>query len=217
MPTRKTVALEVLLHVVLALPVALLLIDFALNRLTANPIEAATLRTGKTALVLLILSLACTPTYRVVRLPALLQLRRILGLYAFAYAAVHAMIFVGVDYRFDPEFLWEATVEKCYALAGLASFLLLVLPAITSFGNWSRRLGPMGRLVHRAVYIATLSAVTHYFWAAKVDRSEPLWFGAIVLLLLLLRLAAMQRAIECLRLYLERLFRRPLQPGHKEG
>jgi sulfoxide reductase heme-binding subunit YedZ len=52
---------QIAVHIAALLPLLLLVVDWYLDNLTFNPIQALELRTGKYALVLLILSLACTP------------------------------------------------------------------------------------------------------------------------------------------------------------
>jgi methionine sulfoxide reductase heme-binding subunit len=187
--------LWLLVHLALLTPAILLIWDFTNGRLTADPIQAATLRTGKTALSLLVLCLACTPVYTATGLGQLLGLRRALGLYAFAYAALHVTVFVWLDYGFDLSLMREAVLEKPYALAGLAAFLLLVPLAVTSTWGWRRRLGPAWTALHRAIYVAALMAVVHFLWSVKADTSEPLGFGAAVLLLLLLRLPSIRKLL----------------------
>ena len=191
--------LWLLVHLALLIPAALLVWDFANGQLSADPIRAATLRTGKTTLFLLVLTLACTPVRNATGLGQLLPLRRTLGLYAFAYAAFHVTIFVWLDYGLDASLMREAVLEKPYALAGLAAFLLLVPLAITSTWGWRRRLGPAWIVLHRAVYPAALLATVHFLWSVKADRSEPLLFGSVVLLLLLLRVPAIRQPVESWR------------------
>jgi methionine sulfoxide reductase heme-binding subunit len=108
----KTHGLQILTHIGALVPLILLIWDYAHNQLTVNPIQAVTLRTGKTALVLLVLSLACTPLYTVFGLRPALRLRRPLGLYAFLYAGLHFLVFVGLDYGFDLGLIREAIFEK---------------------------------------------------------------------------------------------------------
>lgn len=187
---KSDVLARAFVHATCLLPLAILVWDFSHSQLTANPIEAATHRTGKTALLLLLVSLSCRPAYMMVGLKIALRFRRTLGLYCFFYAALHLLIFVGVDYQLDPSLIREAILEKRYALAGLAAFLLLVPLALTSTLGWVRRLGKDWRRLHRLVYFAAAIAVVHYLWLVKGDVSEPLRYGAILALLLLLRLPA---------------------------
>jgi methionine sulfoxide reductase heme-binding subunit len=166
-------------------PLALLLWDAWQGGLGANPIQAVELRTGKPALVLLIFSLAITPAARFTGWSRLRPLRRTLGLWAFFYASLHALTFVGLDYGFDLSLLPEALFEKRFALAGVAAFLALLPLAVTSSRGWQRRLGRDWRRLHRLAYLAGLLAGLHYVWQTKADITQPLlWTGGLVLLLL---------------------------------
>jgi sulfoxide reductase heme-binding subunit YedZ len=184
-----------LTHLAALTPLALLIWDGTHNRLTANPIQEITLRTGKTALVLLVLSLACTPLNRLLGLRQVVPLRRPLGLYAYFYAGLHLLTFVVIDYGLDFGLIQQAVVEKRYVLAGLAAFLLLTPLAITSTKGWMRRLGRRWKVVHRLIYLAVPLVILHYAWLSKGDVlrfsgdiRQPLLYGAAVALLLALRL-----------------------------
>ncbi len=192
---RWQTAAQVAVHLLALLPLAVLIWDGLHDRLTANPVQAMTFRTGKTALVLLVLSLACTPLSALFGLRQAVKWRRPLGLYAFLYAALHFLIFAVLDYGLDAVLLREAIFEKRYALAGFAAFLLLIPLAITSTRGWMRRLGQTWKRLHRLVYVAALLVIVHYVWLVKADRREPLLWGAAVALLLLLRVPAVRRRI----------------------
>lgn len=196
--------LRVLVHIGALLPLAILLWDFWQNRLTVNPIQEITLRTGKSALVLLVLALACTPINSVFGFKPVLRLRRPLGLYAFMYASLHFLTFVGLDYGFDPELIREAILEKRYALVGFATFLILLPLAATSTKGWMRRLGRHWKRLHRGVYLAGLLAVLHFVWLVKSDIREPLLYGGVVVLLLVLRISGIRRGISRWRSWLKR-------------
>ena len=114
--------LLILTHVGALLPLARLIWNFFHDQLTANPIQYITFQTGKSALVLLVLALACTPLNTVFELRQVVGLRKSLGLYAFLYATLHFLTFVGLDYQFDPELLKEAIFKKRYALGRVCCF-----------------------------------------------------------------------------------------------
>lgn len=200
----KSQWLLVLTHLGALLPLALLIWDFSQNQLTANPIQEATFRTGKTALVLLVLSLACTPVNIILGLRQVLPLRKVLGLYAFMYVSLHFLIFVWLDYGLDWELLKEAIFEKRYALVGFAAFVVLMPLAITSTKGWMKRLGKNWKRLHRFVYLAALLAVVHYVWLVKTDIREPLMYGAVLSLLLLVRLPGLRKVISNSRQKLKR-------------
>ena len=191
--------LRVAVHVGALIPLALLIWDAAHDNLTANPIQAATFRTGKPALVLLVVSLACTPLHTVFGWHEPLKVRRALGLYSFMYVALHFLIFVYLDYGLDLELLIEAVFEKRYALVGFAAGIILLMLAATSFRFWQVRMKKNWKRLHRLVYLASLLAVTHYVWLVKSDIRQPLAFGAVVGLLLLLRVPAIKRRVINLR------------------
>ena len=191
--------LPILTHVGALLPLARLIWNFFHDQLTANPIQYITFQTGKSALVLLVLALACTPLNTVFELKRVVGLRKSLGLYAFLYATLHFLTFVGLDYQFDPSLLKEAIFKKRYALVGFAAFLSLLPLAITSTRGWMRRLGKNWKRLHRLIYLAALLVIIHFVWLVKSDIREPLAYGAVVLLLLALRLKGIRKALVNLR------------------
>jgi len=182
-----------IVHIGSWIPLAAIVVDFFRDHLTANPIQDITFRTGKAALVLLVLSLAAAPANTIFGLKPALKVRRALGLYAFMYVSLHFLIFIGLDYGFDLDLLKDAIFEKRYALVGFAAGLILLPLAITSTRGWMARLGKNWKRLHRFVYLAALLAVVHYVWLVKSDIREPLAYGAIVLLLLIFRLPWMRR------------------------
>jgi len=186
-------------HIGSWIPLALILYDGFRGNLTANPIQAVTFRTGKPALVLLILSLAATPLNTIIGFKPALKVRRALGLYAFMYVSLHFLIFIGLDYGFDLSLLKEAILEKRYALVGFAAGLILLPLAITSTKGWMARLGRKWKRLHQAVYVAGILAVIHYVWLVKSDIREPLFYGAIVILLLILRIAPIRKVLSSWR------------------
>ncbi len=192
--------LRLVAHVGSWLPAVWLARAYLSGDLTANPIQAAEQYTGRFALTLLVLSLACSPLSTWLGWRGLIKVRRALGLYAVLYAILHVYILVGVDYGFAFDLLWGDLANKPYILAGAATLLLLLPLAVTSFKWWMRRLGKNWKRLHRLVYLAAPVAVLHYAWAQKGDLFGlrgtillPLAYGAVVALLLLARLPAVRR------------------------
>lgn len=183
---RKINPLQIAAHVGALIPLALLVWDFWSGNLGPDIIRAATLRTGKAALVLLVLSLACTPVNIIFNFKPALKLRRPLGLYSFMYAGIHFAIFIGVDYFFNFKLIKDALFEKRYALVGLATGLILLTLAITSTDGWKRRLKKNWKRLHTLVYAAGVLAVVHFIWLVKQGVLEPwIWAGVVVVLLLI--------------------------------
>jgi len=188
--------LEILFNLAALLPLGLLVWDFARGQLTANPIQAVQLRTGRDALVLLVITLAITPLVRFFRLGCLLPLRRLAGLYAFGYASLHLVNFVGVDYGFNFGAIFADVGDKRYVLAGLAGYLLLLPLAVTSTHGWVKRLGRNWERLHWFIYPAALLAVVHFFWQTKADFRQPIIFGVLVIFLLAARLISLSRRLK---------------------
>ncbi len=190
-----TLGLQLATHVGALVPLALIIWDLTQDQLTADPIREIQLRTGKSALVLLVLCLACTPVSNVSRLRWILKLRRLFGLYAFAYASLHFLNFIGLDYGFDWGLLQKDLPEKRFIFLGFAAFLSLLPLVITSTEGWRRRLGKNWQRLHWLIYLATALAVTHFLLLVKVDRREPFLYGAVVVLLLLARLPGLGKIV----------------------
>lgn len=199
MKLPKLSRFQVLVHIASLLPLVALILDYLADNLTANPIQAITIRTGRSALLMLILSLMCTPLNTVFGFRQALRVRRTLGLYAFTYAALHFLTFIGLDYRFDLDLILEAVFEKRYALVGFSAFLILFTLALTSTRGWMRRLGKNWKRLHRLVYLASLLVIVHNIWALKSDIRKPLFYGGVILLLLIFRIPAFRRGMTHIR------------------
>jgi sulfoxide reductase heme-binding subunit YedZ len=188
MSDRHITIIRIAIHIAALLPLALLIWDFTQDSLTANPIREVQLRTGASAINLLMLSLACTPINVLTGFRIVLLIRRILGIYAFFYALLHFINFIGIDYGFNFALIREDIFEKRYAIAGFASFILLLPLAITSIKKLRQRLGKNWQRLHWLVYLAATLAVVHYIWQTKADISLPLIYGAVLVILLAIRL-----------------------------
>jgi sulfoxide reductase heme-binding subunit YedZ len=186
--------LQILTHVGALLPLAWLLWETWQGQFIVDPVKEITTRTGKTALILLILSLACTPVNTIFGFKQVLRVRRPLGLYAFLYVGLHFLTFLGLDYGFDLDLIRQDILDQRYVLVGFATGLLLLPLAITSTKGWQKRLGKSWKRLHRLVYVASILDIVHFVWLTK-DLREPLRYGGVVVLLLIVRIPAIKRAI----------------------
>jgi sulfoxide reductase heme-binding subunit YedZ len=169
-----------------------------------NPIQAVTFASGKIGMVLLMLSLTCTPINIITGFKSVMRLRKPLGLYAFGYALLHLLIFVVLDFGLDAGMIVREISQKWYLLVGMAAFLLLLPLAITSTKGWQRRLGKAWKRLHWLVYPAMLLVIWHYALVQKADISEPLIYAAIVILLFVIRLPPVRQAVQQRRRHVKR-------------
>ncbi|HYP28532.1 MAG TPA: protein-methionine-sulfoxide reductase heme-binding subunit MsrQ [Blastocatellia bacterium] len=171
------------------LPLALMVRDALRGNLGANPVEFIIHTTGTLALVFLLLSLAVTPLRKILGLPWLVKLRRMLGLFAFFYGTMHLSAYAAFDREFNLLSIIEDTFKRPFITLGMAAFLLLLPLAITSTNRMVKRLGgPRWRLLHRAAYLAAVLGVAHYYMQVKADTRIPLLFASALGLLLVYRI-----------------------------
>lgn len=171
-------------------PAAILLWRFFTDDLGANPIEVITHWTGRTALTLLMVTLAVTPIRRITHYNPIIQVRRLVGLFAFFYAVLHFLTYVVLDLFFDFSAVAEDILERPYITVGFTAFVLLIPLAITSTKGWMRRLGKKWVVLHRLIYLSAGLGVLHFLWKVKADTRAPLIYGVVLGVLLLLRLPA---------------------------
>ena len=168
------------------------LVDRALhNRLGANPVEFLQHATGDWILRFLVFTLSITPLRKLLNLPDLIRFRRMLGLFAFFYACLHFLTYLGPDQSFDLSAMWKDVAKRPFITVGFLGFVLLIPLALTSTTGWIRRLGgKRWQMLHRAIYISAIAGVVHYYWLVKSDVRKPLFYGALVAILLLWRLGS---------------------------
>ena len=152
--------------------------------LGANPVEAVQDAFGQWGLRLLVITLAITPLRDWFGAPWLVMLRRMLGLFAFAYVLLHFLTWLVLDQGvFWPGILRDIA-ERPFITIGFTAFVLLVPLAVTSTNKMMRRLGKRWKSLHRLIYAISILAVWHYYWQVKADIREPLIYATIVAVLL---------------------------------
>lgn len=181
------------------IPVAVLLADALGGRLSANPIEDITHRTGEWTLYLLLTTLAVTPVRRLTKWNGIIRFRRTIGLLAFGYASVHLLTYAVLDQGLFLQgdvwkYVTDDVMKRPYITVGFATFLLLLSLALTSTKGWVRRLGgKRWNALHRLIYVAGAGGVLHYLWLVKGEQVRPIYFALVLVVLLLARLAAARR------------------------
>lgn len=184
-------AIKALLFVAGLLPAARLVWLGLHNRLGANPIEFITHETGDWTLIFLVLTLSVTPARRLLGRPELIRYRRMLGLFAFFYGCLHFTTYIWLDKFFDVAAMLKDVRKRKFITVGFTGFVLMLPLALTSTAGWIRRLGgKRWQMLHRLIYLSAIAGVIHYYWLVKSDIRKPVFYGTLVALLLLYRLAA---------------------------
>jgi sulfoxide reductase heme-binding subunit YedZ len=203
---QRYTPLQVAIHIYGWSALVRLIIDFFNHNLTANPIQALEQRTGRHAITLLVLALACTPLNNIFGWRELLKRRRALGLYAFLYATIHVIIFIDLDYGLAWSLIVQTILEKPYILVGMLTFLMLIPLAFTSFDIWKKRLGKNWKRLHQLVYLIAPLAALHYAWGKKGDFFQlrgdiirPLIYSLIIILFLITRIPQVRKALASFR------------------
>ncbi|THF88580.1 sulfoxide reductase heme-binding subunit YedZ [Deinococcus sp. KSM4-11] len=169
------------------IPVAILIQDALTGLLGANPIQRATLQTGQLTLLLLVLSLACTPLRLLTRWTWPARIRKSLGLLAFGYATLHFLIYL-FDHGFSLGVMTDDVVKRPFVTAGFTALLLLVPLALTSRKDSVKRLGfQRWTRIHQLVYVAVSLGALHYYWGVKKDHTPPLIYAGVIAALFLIR------------------------------
>jgi sulfoxide reductase heme-binding subunit YedZ len=212
---KRYTPLQIIVHIYAWSALVHLLFDLATGNLSANPIQELEQRTGRHAITLLILALACTPLNTLFKWSEPLKRRRALGLYAFMYATIHVIIFIDLDYGLAWSLILQTIFEKPYIIVGMLSFLMLIPLAFTSFDLWKKRLGKNWKRLHKIIYLIAPLAVLHYAWGKKGDffrlQGEiilPLIYAVIVILFLVMRIPQVRKATASLRDRIRFLFRK---------
>ena len=170
------------------MPAAWLGFRWAQNELGANPVGEALNASGELALKSLLLCLACTPLRVFAGSTWPMKARKHLGLLAAAYAGMHAFLYVGVDHYGEWSSLIGDMLENPFIIVGSVAATLLVPLTVTSFQAMRRRLKPRTWVrLHQLVYVIGVLAIVHFVMRAKKDATEAWLHGAVLAVLLGLR------------------------------
>jgi sulfoxide reductase heme-binding subunit YedZ len=157
--------------------------------LTANPVEFLNLYLGDWAIRILLVSLAVTPIKILTGWKQNVRLRRLLGLFAFFYVALHISNYVVLDQFFDWLAIWNDILKRWYITVGMVGLLCLIPLAITSTKGWIKKMGGKNwNKLHKLVYIAGAAACLHFFMMRKGIQLEPIIYGGIFLSLMAVRM-----------------------------
>lgn len=177
--------LKVLLHLAGFLPLLWLLLTLNQGGFSADPAKDIQHFTGRMALKFLLATLAVTPLARYAKQPLLIRVRRLLGLWCFAWASLHlvsySLLELGIN---NLGLLGSELISRPYLTLGIASWVILLSLALTSFQRAQRKLGKRWQTLHNAIYLVAILAPIHYLWSVKTYSPQP-WIYALIAAFLL--------------------------------
>jgi sulfoxide reductase heme-binding subunit YedZ len=186
--TIRTHYLRPLLFLLCLTPAAALVWSIASGNLGANPLEEIRDSTGIWTLRFLLMTLAITPLRRLTRWHNIIKIRRMIGLFSFFYATLHFVSYVWLDQFFALTEMIKDLTKRPFIMAGYTSFVVLIPLAVTSTRKWILRLGgARWQLLHRLIYVSAVAGILHYFWRVKLDVRQPIIYGIVLAVLLILR------------------------------
>ncbi len=169
-------------------PLAILAYRWNTNQLGINRIETVARYTGNWTLRFLLLSLCITPLRRLPGQSGLIKFRRMIGLFAFFYACLHALHYYQIDIQWNKEILVEDLTTRRFFIAGMTALALMVPLAATSTSAAIRWMGgKKWQLLHRLAYVSAIAGVVHFFWQGKAALYTPIYYGLFLAVLLLYR------------------------------
>jgi sulfoxide reductase heme-binding subunit YedZ len=182
------------------LPFLILLFEFYHDSLGIDPLDRLTRLTGKSALILLLLSLTITPLRHflvrfMIRVKAnygkrlsdwnwIIKTRRTLGVMSFFYVLLHFIIYYWLDQGTSLLNISYDVKERNFIAFGFAAFILLIPLALTSTNSMMRLLGKKWRRLHRTVYLVAILAITHFWMLSKLGVYDYAPYFLVVLYLL---------------------------------
>ncbi|MEJ5179102.1 MULTISPECIES: protein-methionine-sulfoxide reductase heme-binding subunit MsrQ [Erwinia] len=182
---KQITGLKVLLHLAGFLPLLWLLLSIDQGWFSADPAKDIQHFTGRMALKFLLASLAVTPLARYGKQPLLIRVRRLLGLWCFAWATLHlvsySLLELGIS---NLGLLGSELISRPYLTLGIICWIVLLLLAVTSFQRAQRTLGKRWQTLHNAVYLVAILAPVHYLWSVKILSPQP-WIYALIAAILL--------------------------------
>ena len=170
------------------LPFLIILYKIFLNKLGPEPVKEITHFTGEWTLIFICLTLSMSPLQKFTNLNYWIKIRRMLGLFVFFYASLHLLTYVGIDYRFSWQPIFEDVVKKKYIFVGFAAWVLLIPLTITSSQKMMLLLKQNWKKLHKLIYVIAILGSLHFIWLSKTIYFKPLFYLVLITVLLSLRI-----------------------------
>ena len=158
------------------------------NKLGPEPVKEITHFTGEWTLIFICLTLSMSPLQKFTNLNYWIKIRRMLGLFVFFYASLHLLTYIGIDYRFSWQPIFDDVVKKKYIFVGFAAWILLIPLTITSSQKMMLLLKQNWKKLHRLIYVIAILGSLHFIWLSKTIYFKPLIYFVLITFLLILRI-----------------------------
>ena len=187
--TRNFNRSKPVLFILILFPSLLWAYQFVTGNLGVNPIEKLMDELGLMALRLIIITLMITTLSNIKPLKSIVVLRRMIGLFAFYYVCLHFSTYIILDHFLDIQFIIQDIIKRPFITFGFISFLFLIPLASTSTNNMIKRLGfKLWKKIHYLIYPVAILASMHFYVLVRADKTEPVIYMGIIILLLLHRI-----------------------------
>ena len=186
---------KIIVFILCLWPLVIISLNIYYNELGAEPVKKIMNHFGEWTLIFICLTLAMSPLKRFTNLAFWTKFRRMLGLFVFFYATIHLLTYIGLDYRFDWQPIFNDVLKKKFIFIGFSAWLLLLPLAATSSQKMINLLKQNWKKLHRIVYIIAIFGALHYIWLSKTIFFKPLIYSVIIVVLLALRIKIKKRDI----------------------
>ena len=187
--TRNFNRSKPVLFILILFPSLLWAYQFVTGNLGVNPIEKLMDELGLMALRLIIITLMITTLSNIKPIKSIVVLRRMIGLFAFYYVCLHFSTYIVLDHFLDIQFIIQDIIKRPFITFGFISFLFLIPLASTSTNNMIKRLGfKLWKKIHYLIYPVAILASMHFYVLVRADKTEPVIYMGIIILLLLHRI-----------------------------
>ena len=170
------------------IPFLFIIYKIFFNKLGPEPVKEITHFTGEWTLIFICLTLSMSPLQKFTNLNYWIKIRRMLGLFVFFYASLHLLTYIGIDYRFSWQPIFDDVVKKKYIFVGFAACILLIPLTITSSQKMMLLLKQNWKKLHRLIYVIAILGSLHFIWLSKTIYFKPLIYFVLITFLLILRI-----------------------------
>ena len=163
--------------------------QFINGSLGVNPIEKFMDNMGEMALRLIVLTLFISSLSEFKKFRFLIDVRRMIGLFAFFYVSCHFLTYIALDHFFDMNFIIKDIIKRPFITFGFISFVFLIPLVITSPQKMLKKLGfKVWKKIHYLIYPAAILSSVHFYMLVRANKIEPAIYIFLILVLLLYRL-----------------------------